>query len=205
MNWINVITAFMASKPGTTAEQKALLEIAEGLAARNIGEVVYGGGDAGLMHDFASYCKQAGVAQVTGYIPQFMLDWRKQDPATYASAADVEHAVESMDMRKLRLIERCDVGLTFPGATGTMEEFWQFLVTEEFKSVDPEARVSDMVVLNLDGYYDHIRAHIDHIVSAGKHYGGKFNMLHFVDDAPSLLDKLDQIDRRGPLYGRDLD
>jgi predicted Rossmann-fold nucleotide-binding protein len=205
MNWIQVITAFMASAPGTKAEQQALKEIADGLGRRNIEELVFGGGNTGLMRDFAAYCQQAGVSQVTGYIPQFMLDALEEyGSGDYQAIADIEHSVESMDMRKLHLIERCDVGLTFPGATGTLEELFQFITTQEFKRFAPEEQLSDMIVLNLDGFYDHIKAHMERIVSTAKKPASHFTMLHFVDDAPGLLARLDEIDRRGPLHGRDL-
>ena len=201
-----MITAFMASAPGTVREQQALTDIADGLGRRGIAEIVFGGGNTGLMHDFAYACKQAGVEQVTGYIPQFMLDALKnQAQGDYASIADIEHSVESMDVRKLKLIERCDIGLTFPGASGTLEELFQFITTQEFKRFAPETRLSDMIVLNLDGFFDHIKAHMDMIVTTGKKPASHYAMLHFVDEADSLLARLDEIDRRGPLYGRDLD
>lgn len=205
MNWIKIVTAFMSSAQGTERELAAIDEIARGLAERNIHEAIFGGGDTGLMHAFACACKRAGIPQVTGYIPQFMLNaLKKSRHGEYASMADMEHAVESMDARKLHLIERCDVGLTFPGATGSMEELFQFITAQEFKQFVPDAQVSDMIVLNLDGFYDHIKAHMERIVETGRKPASHFSMLHFVDDAPGLLSKLDEIKARGPLHGRDL-
>jgi uncharacterized protein (TIGR00730 family) len=107
------------------------------------GQLVYGGGNAGLMGVIADATLQAG-GTVVGVIPQALVDRElaKQDCTEL-------HVVPNMHERKRMMAERAEAFLALPGGIGTMEEFFEVWTWRQLGYHD-----KPVGLLNIDGYYD---------------------------------------------------
>lgn len=203
MGWIKVVTAFMASSKGTPEEIALVDAVVKGLAERKK-TGIYGGCDIGLMGDFVRSARRHGF-HVKGYIPTELLNLVKKHNGDYKPLAHIEEEVANMDIRKARMIKECDVAITFPGGSGSFEEFWTFQVFQELSSYnDPDAPVSSMFLVNQNGYYDGTVQQIETIVTAKKKHAEAYKTLYVVNSAEELLKKLDELDSHPRMKGRDL-
>ncbi|MBL8446132.1 MAG: TIGR00730 family Rossman fold protein [Zoogloeaceae bacterium] len=90
------------------------------LAERQI-ELVYGGGNVGLMGKLADACLEAG-GRVVGVIPRALMDWE----VGHEGLTRLE-VVDSMHTRKARMAELADGFIALPGGLGTLEELFEVL------------------------------------------------------------------------------
>lgn len=113
--------------------------------------LVNGAGSAGLMGASSDGCQQAG-GHVVGIIPQFMIEcgWMRE-------GLDEVVVVANMAERKQLLRDRSDIILVLPGGIGTMEEFFETVVQKQLGFFD-----KPIILLNQDGYYDHLEAWRNH-------------------------------------------
>ena len=83
------------------------------------GQLIYGGGNNGLMGVVAQATAQAG-GRVVGVIPQALVD-----KEVARLECDELHVVQTMHERKQMMAERADAFLAIPGGIGTLEEFFE--------------------------------------------------------------------------------
>ena len=83
------------------------------------GQLIYGGGNNGLMGVVAQATAQAG-GRVVGVIPQALVD-----KEVARRECDELHVVQTMHERKQMMAERADAFLAIPGGIGTLEEFFE--------------------------------------------------------------------------------
>ncbi len=83
------------------------------------GQLVYGGGKAGLMGVVAQATLASG-GQVIGVIPKALVEkeWALNDCSEL-------HIVDNMHDRKRMMAERADAFVALPGGIGTLEEFFE--------------------------------------------------------------------------------
>lgn len=119
-------------------------------------ELVYGGGNNGLMGVLANAALQAG-GRVTGVIPGFLM------------AKEVGHRgvqelilVDSMHERKARMASLADAFLALPGGCGTLEEFFEILTWAQLR-----LHAKPIGVLNVHGFYDPLLRMLDHSLREG--------------------------------------
>jgi uncharacterized protein (TIGR00730 family) len=142
-------------------------------------ELVYGGGNVGLMGAVATACLAAG-GRVTGVMPQMLVD--REVAHTGLSELRV---VGSMHERKFLMADLSDAFLTLPGGFGTWEEFFEILTWSQLGiSRKPCA------LLNVNGYYDPLLEMADRAVSAGFVRDAYRELLLFDTDPARLLDRL---------------
>ena len=142
-------------------------------------ELVYGGGNVGLMGALASACLDAG-GRVIGVIPQLLVD--REVAHTGLSELRV---VESMHERKFLMADLSDAFLTLPGGFGTWEEFFEILTWSQLGiSRKPCA------LLNVNGYYDPLLEMADRAVSAGFVREAYRELLVSDTDPARLLDRM---------------
>jgi len=111
------------------------------------GQLVYGGGNAGLMGVVADATLRAG-GTVVGVIPQALVD------REFAKKECTElHVVANMHERKRLMAERAQAFLALPGGIGTMEEFFEVWTWRQLGYHD-----KPVGLLNADGYYDSLLA-----------------------------------------------
>ena len=135
-----------------------------GAAVRELGRwigesgnaLVYGGSKSGLMGELALSVMSAG-GDVTGVEPQFFID------AGYVIDGLKELIVtQDMAERKAKMIELGDAFIAFPGGTGTLEE-----ITEVMSKVSLGHLTAPCVLYNLNGYYDSLKALLEHMSEMG--------------------------------------
>lgn len=109
---------------------------------RHGGQLVYGGGNTGLMGEVATATLAAG-GRVVGVIPQALVE------KEFAKRECTElHVVETMHARKQMMAERADAFLTLPGGIGTFEEFFEVWTWRQLGYHD-----KPVGLLDVEGYY----------------------------------------------------
>ena len=130
------------------------------LAARGI-ELVYGGGNVGLMGAVADACLEAG-GTVVGVIPQALMGKEVAGrPVDHRTLTRLE-VVDSMHTRKARMAELAEGFIALPGGFGTFEEFCEILTWGQLGF-----HVKPMGLLNVNGFYDPLLAMFDRAVADG--------------------------------------
>lgn len=111
--------------------------------ARRGHELVYGGGNVGLMGVLARTVHDEG-GTVTGVIPG-----KLQEREGVAYDADQLIVTETMRERKGIMSRKADAFVVLPGGFGTLEEFMEMLTLKQLGyHEDP------IVLLNVDGFFD---------------------------------------------------
>ena len=124
------------------------------LCAKEGLEIIYGGGEVGLMGNLADAC-QANEGKITGVIPQFMVDrgWCRE-------GQDKLVVTPNMGMRKRRMRELSDGIIALPGGCGTLEEFFE-TVTQRQMGFYPHP----VILLNVNGYYEGLTTWLKRVVN----------------------------------------
>ncbi len=130
------------------------------LAARQI-ELVYGGGNVGLMGIVADACLSAS-GKVTGVIPEALMGKEVAGRHVDHRALTRLEVVDSMHTRKARMAELADGFIALPGGFGTFEEFCEILTWGQLGF-----HRKPMGLLNVRGFYDPLLALFDHAVQEG--------------------------------------
>ncbi len=123
------------------------------LAKEQIG-VVYGDGGIGLMGALAKGVL-AEKGEITGVIPQFMVDEGWNNPASTRTII-----VQTMHERKAKIADLAEAMVALPGGIGTFEELLECLTWKQLG-----LHTKPVVILNTCGYYDTLLAAIDRMVA----------------------------------------
>ena len=121
--------------------------------ARHQVKCVYGAGNQGLMGELADAVLSHG-GEVLGIIPQFMYD----EGWNHTGLTEL-YIVESMHIRKQMMAENVDAAIALPGGCGTLEELLEIITWKQLGLF-----TKPIVILNTDGYYDHLIAMLDRAV-----------------------------------------
>ena len=155
------ICVFCGSNAGHNPVYRAEAEkLGRLLAARNI-ELVYGGGNIGLMGAVADACLEAG-GTVIGVIPEALMGKEVAGRAVDHRTLTRLEVVDSMHTRKARMAELSDGFIALPGGFGTFEEFCEILTWGQLGF-----HVKPMGLLNVAGFYDPLLAMFEHAVKEG--------------------------------------
>lgn len=133
----------------------AARRLAQGLAAEGVA-IVYGGASVGLMGTIADAALGAG-GEVVGVMPQSLLDAE----LAHEGLSDL-HVVDSMHERKALMAELSDAAIALPGGAGTLDEWFESWTWGQL-GLDH----SPTALLNVNHYFDHLVAQLDHMVDEG--------------------------------------
>lgn len=150
---------------------------------RLIGErgwrMVYGGGRVGLMGEAADAALQAG-ADVTGVLPRSL------------AAREVGHLgltalelVDSMHLRKQRMVDLSDAFIALPGGIGTMDELFEIWTWRQLG-----LHAKPIGLLNVGRYFDPLIAMVEAMTAGDFLSRDTASMLQVGDDPAALLDRL---------------
>ena len=149
------ICVYCGSSPGGHAAYRdAARHLGTTLVRANL-ELVYGGGDVGLMGEVANAVLDAGGAAI-GVIPEFLV------PQVSHRRLTALHVVPSMHERKQMMADLSDAFIAMPGGFGTIEE-----VTEVLMWAQLGLHPKPCGLLNVAGYFAHLLAFLDHAVREG--------------------------------------
>ena len=143
------------------------------------GQLVYGGGRAGLMGIVADAALAAG-ASVVGVIPTALVERE----LGHQGLTEL-HVVETMHQRKQLMAERSDAFVALPGGIGTLEELFEVWTWRQLGYHD-----KPVGLLNVGGYYDRLLDFLDETVAKGFVPAAQRALLQVDDDAQRLLERL---------------
>jgi len=118
--------------------------------------LIYGGGAVGLMGIAARAALESG-ADVVGVIPRFLVE---REIAMLEVTELIE--TQSMHERKAIMAERADAFIVLPGGLGTLDETFEILTWAQLGLHD-----KPIGILNVNGFFDGLLAHIDHTRKSG--------------------------------------
>ena len=150
------ITVYLGANEGNDpALKQAVQEL-----GRWIGEsgnaLVYGGSRCGLMGEIAESTLNAG-GEVTGVEPEFFMERAVQHTGLTRLIV-----TKDMSERKAKMIQLGQAFIAFPGGTGTLEEIAEIMSKVSLGQLD-----APCILYNLDGYYNSLRALLDHMIEKG--------------------------------------
>ncbi|WP_298575228.1 TIGR00730 family Rossman fold protein [uncultured Luteimonas sp.] len=137
------------SKPVYTERAMALGD----RIAREGLQLVYGGGNVGLMGVVADAVLQAG-GEVVGVIPEQLVNWE----VAHKGVTRLE-VVGSMHERKLRMFDLADGFVALPGGFGTLDEMFEMLTWRQLGIGNKPC-----AFLDVDGFFQPLIGMIDRMV-----------------------------------------
>jgi len=133
------VTVFCGSSPGVDPEYgRAAIELGAGLAAHGM-NLVFGGGNVGLMGLTAGAALGAG-AHVTGIIPDFL---RKRE-VEFPGLSELI-VTDSMHTRKRRLFALADAFVVMPGGLGTFDETIEIMTWKQLAQHEKPIIITDIL------------------------------------------------------------
>ena len=150
------LCVYCGSRPGRLEAFAQTAKAVGEWIGRHQGQLVYGGGNNGLMGVVAAATQQAG-GRVVGIIPHGLaeMELARDD-------CDEFHLVDNMHQRKHMMAERADAFLALPGGIGTFEEFFEVWTWRQLGYHN-----KPIGLLNVDGYYDGLLAFMNTTVNDG--------------------------------------
>jgi len=174
------ITVFCGSGEGyNECYREAAYSLGALLAERDI-RVVYGGAKIGLMGAVADGALENG-GKVIGVIPTFL----KTKEVAHNELTELI-VVETMHARKLSMHELSDGIITLPGGWGTMEELFEMLTWSQLG-----LHTKPVGLLNVNGYYDALKALTDNMVTEGFLNEQVNGTLLISESAEELLERME--------------
>ncbi len=137
------------SKPAYTERAMALGD----RIARDGLQLVYGGGNVGLMGIVADAVLQGG-GEVVGVIPEQLVNWE----VAHRDVTRLE-VVGSMHERKMRMFDLSDGFVALPGGFGTLDEMFEMLTWRQLGIGNKPC-----AFLDVDGFYEPLIGMIDRMV-----------------------------------------
>ncbi|MFE9746727.1 TIGR00730 family Rossman fold protein [Saccharothrix saharensis] len=172
------VCVFCGSSSGRVRHVEAARRVGRTLAERGI-DVVYGGGRVGTMGALADGALAAG-GSVIGVIPRALVDWE----VAHGNLTELR-VVSSMHERKALMVELSDAFVALPGGAGTLEELFEVWTWAQLG-----LHAKPVALLDVDGYFGHLVAMVDHMVEEGFLKPPYRDMLLVDDDLDRLLTRI---------------
>jgi uncharacterized protein (TIGR00730 family) len=147
---IQNVAVFCGSRSGNNPQYEAdAKQLGKALAetGRNL---VYGGGNKGIMGAVANAALQNG-GTVKGVIPRILLEWEVQ----HTSLTELI-VTEDIHQRKKMMYELCDAAVILPGGYGTLDELFEMLTWNQLN-----IHSKKILILNTAGFFEHLYAHLE--------------------------------------------
>jgi uncharacterized protein (TIGR00730 family) len=174
------ICVYCGSRHGVRADYTAAA-IALGQAIGERGwQLVYGGGNVGLMGEVANATLAAG-GRVVGVIPESL----EKREVGHKGLHEL-HVVPTMHLRKQMMAERADAFVALPGGLGTFEELFEVWTWRQLGYHD-----RPIGLLNTKGYFDPLLQFLTRTVEHRFVTEEQARMLLVHQDPNGLLDLVD--------------
>jgi hypothetical protein len=176
---ISSVCVFCGSSSGAKpVYAEAARALGAALAERGLA-LVYGGSHLGLMGVIADEVMARG-GKVIGVMPRAMVDRE----IAHLGLTEL-HIVDTMHERKALMAERSDAVIAMPGGFGTLDELFEMLTWAQLGIHDKWCGL-----LDVDDYYAHLRAFLDHAV-AERFLRAEHRAMLAIESSPAaLLDAL---------------
>lgn len=150
------ITVYLGANEGNDPRLRKAVEELGTWIGNSGNALIYGGSRSGLMGAIADSVLEAG-GEVTGVEPEFFVEKEFQHDG-------LTKLIITKDMaeRKNTMIELGEAFIAFPGGTGTLEEIAEVMSKVSLRQLD-----APCILYNLNGYYDDLKALLDHMIEKG--------------------------------------
>lgn len=173
------VTVFCGSQYGNNPlYQQEAEAVGKVLAQHNI-ELIYGGGNNGLMGVLANTMLQHG-GRVTGVMPQLLIQREKVH-----TGLTKLHEAADMHSRKKLLYSLADAAIVLPGGIGTLDEMFEIVTWNNLAIHDKK-----IILLNTAGFYNHLLQHLQYMQDEGFLYYNWQTMVTVCGHSDNLADAL---------------
>ena len=175
------IAVYCGSRPGVLPDYAQAAVAVGTWIGKHQGQLVYGGGNNGLMGIVANATQAAG-GRVVGVIPHALAakEFARLD-------CDELHQVDTMHQRKHLMAERADAFLALPGGIGTFEEVFEVWTWRQLGIHN-----KPIGLLNVAGYYDGLHAFMQTTVRQGFVSDWQMDFVQVSEDVQTLMPSLVQ-------------
>ncbi len=150
------VCVFCGSNPGARPEYAQSAAALGRLIAESGLELVYGGGNVGLMGVVADAALAAG-GRVIGVIPEALMKWE----VGHAGLTELR-VVASMHERKAAMADLADGFIALAGGIGTMEELFEVWTWGQLG-----LHTKPLGFLDVAGFFRHLHQFLDHMAAEG--------------------------------------
>lgn len=153
---VKSVCVYCGSREGAMPAYAAAARELGTALAREGWQLVYGAGDVGLMGTVARAAQAAG-GDTMGVIPEHLVlrEVGKTDLSRYV-------VTETMHERKKVMIWNAHAVVLLPGGAGSLDELFEALTWRQLGLHD-----KPIVILNTEGFWDPLRALVDHVIDQG--------------------------------------
>jgi hypothetical protein len=191
--YIQSICVYCGSRTGFhPSHREAAIALGQALAQHRL-RLIYGGGHLGLMGVIADTVLACG-GEVIGVIPEALV----QKESAHRSLTQLV-VVHSMHERKAQMAELSDAFIALSGGLGTLDELFEILTWAQLGFHQKPCGL-----LNINGYYDHLIAFLDHAVAEGFIKPSHRAALLISDSPSALLTQILQHQVAAPPIAKDL-
>lgn len=199
--WIKTVAVYCGSRNGNTPVFiKEAYKLGRYIAQQNM-EMVYGGGDVGLMGAVKAgardYNRSVGKDNgVTAVNVEFFTG------AQGGSGEGVyEETVADMFARKARFIQLADIHVALPGGFGTFDEISEAASAADLSPISAKDHpVPQTILVNLGGIYNNLNAFITDTAAQGFSTDDRAEqVMHTVSDAQAAIDLIKHLNQKPPL------
>lgn len=159
-------------------------ELGDALANAGYG-LVYGGSNAGLMGMVADAALDA-KGEVIGVMPTHL----QLKERVHTSLTEI-HFVDSMHVRKAKMVELADAFIALPGGCGTLDEYF-----EVFTWAQIGLHEKPVILYNVNGFYDALIMHFKNMFEEGfirEHQRELVKVATTIDDIFTILNQADKV------------
>lgn len=176
---VKSVCVYCGSRFGAMPAYEQAAETFGTLLAHEGWRLVYGAGDVGLMGAVARAAQAAG-GDTFGVIPNHLLNREvgKTDLTSFI-------ITETMHERKKVMIMNADAVVVLPGGPGSLDEFFEALTWRQLGLHD-----KPILVMNVDGYWDKLRALMDHTTDQGFADPSLLEFVTWVDTPEATMEAL---------------
>ncbi len=173
------VCVFCGSRSGANPDYEAAARaMGQAIGQRGM-QLVYGGGNVGLMGIVADAALQMG-ARVVGVIPDSLM----RHEVGHRGLTEL-HVVPNMHVRKRMMAERADAFVALPGGIGTFEELFEVWTWRQLQYHD-----RPIGLLDVANYYTPLLDFLRRSVDEGFLDPRQLSSLHVGTEAGELLDRL---------------
>ncbi len=166
------VCIFGGSVSGKNIENEKAAKIIGKIIAENNLNIIFGGGENGIMGAVALSGTQNG-AKTTGIIPNFLLNKDLLSPPHSKIFNTKLIKTKTMHQRKKLMYNKSDGFLVLPGGIGTLDECFEVLTWCQLNQI----KNKNVGIINFNGYWNPLINLINHIIE--EQYMGRNNLKYF--------------------------
>lgn len=179
------IAVYISSKFGNDEKyERKAVELGEAIAEMGH-TLVYGGSREGLMGVLAEAAVAKG-GDAIGVLPSFFIG-----KVHHVKGLKEEIIVDTMAERRNVMIELSDLFIAFPGGPGTLDELSEIMTLEKLDQVNGE-----LILYNLDGYYDSLCDFIKKMMSEGFLFENELENIIIFDTIDEIIQYINNKEKK---------